>query len=123
MRWSCAAGSRRREFAGARRGSWRPGVAALRRRAWRRGRSASRPRARRSSPAAGQGLALVPQEYAREEIAAGRLALALDKPWPARFAYYVVMLPESGQRPEVAAFVAWLHDEARGAASAQAPVQ
>ena len=36
---------------------------------------------------------------------------------------YVVMLPESEQRPEVAAFVAWLHDEARGAASAQAPVQ
>ncbi len=73
--------------------------------------------------AAGQGLALVPQEYAREEIAAGRLALALDKPWPARFAYYVVMLPETGQRPEAAAFVAWLRDEAQGAASAQAPVQ
>ncbi|MCY1547662.1 LysR substrate binding domain protein [compost metagenome] len=61
----------------------------------------------------GQGLALVPQEYAREEIAAGRLALALDKPWPARFAYYVVMLPDTGQRPEVAAFVEWLGQEAR----------
>lgn len=34
---------------------------------------------------AGQGLALVPQEYAREEIAAGRLVQVLDKPWPARF--------------------------------------
>ena len=62
---------------------------------------------------AGQGLALVPQEYAREEIAAGRLALALDKPWPARFAYYVVMLPDAARRPEVAAFVEWLAQEAR----------
>lgn len=61
---------------------------------------------------AGQGLALVPQEYAREEIAEGRLALALDKPWPARFAYYLVMLPEAGQREEVAAFVAWIREEA-----------
>ncbi|KVL87286.1 transcriptional regulator GcvA [Burkholderia stagnalis] len=62
---------------------------------------------------AGQGLALVPVEYAREEIAAGRLALALDKPWPARFAYYVVTLPDAMQRPEVGAFVNWVKDEAR----------
>ncbi|MBN3815300.1 transcriptional regulator GcvA [Paraburkholderia sp. Se-20369] len=62
---------------------------------------------------AGQGLALVPVEYAREEIAAGRLALALDKPWPARFAYYVVTLPDAMQRPEVGAFVNWVTEEAR----------
>ncbi|MGE8686293.1 MAG: LysR substrate-binding domain-containing protein [Achromobacter sp.] len=62
---------------------------------------------------AGQGLALVPEMYAREEIAAGRLALALDRPWPTRFAYYVVMLPDTGRRPEVAAFVEWLNEEAR----------
>ena len=35
---------------------------------------------------AGQGLALVPQLYAQEEIAAGRLVQVLDLPWPARFA-------------------------------------
>ncbi|MBO9332063.1 transcriptional regulator [Achromobacter sp. HZ01] len=63
--------------------------------------------------AAGQGLALVPQAYAREEIAAGRLALALDRPWPARFAYYVVMLPDVARRPEAAAFAAWLEEEAQ----------
>lgn len=68
---------------------------------------------------AGQGLALVPQAYAQEEIAAGRLVLALDKPWPARFAYYVVMLPDAGRRPEVVAFVAWLNDEARSGPQAQ----
>lgn len=39
---------------------------------------------------AGQGLALVPQAYAQEEIAAGRLVQVLDKPWPARFAYYAL---------------------------------
>lgn len=63
---------------------------------------------------AGQGLALVPQEYAREEIAAKRLVQVLDKPWPARFAYYIVTRPDAGQRAEVQAFVDWIMDEARG---------
>ena len=62
---------------------------------------------------AGQGLALVPQEYAREEIAAGRLAQALDKPWPARFAYYLVMRADVARRPEVEAFVDWIRELAR----------
>lgn len=62
---------------------------------------------------AGQGLALVPREYAREEIAAGRLAQALDKPWPARFAYYLVMRPDVALRPEVEAFVDWIKEQAR----------
>ncbi|VVQ26459.1 LysR substrate-binding domain-containing protein [Pseudomonas fluorescens] len=31
---------------------------------------------------AGQGVALVPSEYAQDEIAAGRLVQVLDKPWP-----------------------------------------
>lgn len=62
---------------------------------------------------AGQGLALVTQEYAREEIAAGRLVQVMDKPWPARFAYYVVTRPEAVQRPEIKAFVEWIKEEAR----------
>ncbi|KAG1438720.1 hypothetical protein G6F55_013884 [Rhizopus delemar] len=36
--------------------------------------------------ATGQGIALVQDTHAREDIEAGRLVLALDQPWPARFA-------------------------------------
>lgn len=61
---------------------------------------------------AGQGLALVPEVYAREEIAAGRLVQILNKPWPARFAYYAVIRPDAMQRPEVKAFVDWVREEA-----------
>lgn len=65
---------------------------------------------------AGQGLALVPEEHAREEIAAGRLVQVLDKPWPARFAYYVVTRPQAMQRDVVKAFVEWIMEEAQGSA-------
>lgn len=61
---------------------------------------------------AGQGLALVPEVYAREEIAAGRLVQVLDKPWPARFAYYAVTRPDAMQRPEIKAFIDWVSEEA-----------
>lgn len=61
---------------------------------------------------AGQGLALVPQAYAQEEIAAGRLIQVLDKPWPARFAYYAVTRPGAADRPEVRAFLEWIREEA-----------
>jgi LysR family glycine cleavage system transcriptional activator len=61
---------------------------------------------------AGQGLALVPQAYAQEEIAAGRLIQVLDKPWPARFAYYAVTRPGAADRPEVRAFLDWIREEA-----------
>lgn len=61
---------------------------------------------------AGQGLALVPAAYAREEIAAGRLVQVLDKPWPARFAYYAVSRPGAARRPEVRAFIDWIVEEA-----------
>ncbi|NBF13324.1 LysR substrate-binding domain-containing protein [Pseudomonas sp. Fl4BN1] len=63
---------------------------------------------------AGQGLALVPLQYAQEEIAAGRLVQVLDKPWPARFAYYVVTQPQALQRDTVRAFVEWVMEEAQG---------
>lgn len=64
---------------------------------------------------AGQGLALVPQLYAQEEIAAGRLMQVLDLPWPARFAYYLVARPDSATRPAVQAFMAWICEEAQAA--------
>lgn len=57
---------------------------------------------------AGQGLALVPEAYAQDEIAAGRLVRVLDKPWPARFAYYAVTRPGAAERPEVRAFLEWI---------------
>jgi LysR family transcriptional regulator, glycine cleavage system transcriptional activator len=60
---------------------------------------------------AGQGLALVRDIHAREEIARGRLVLALDRPWPTRFAYYLVTLPATGRRHEVAAFADWITRE------------
>lgn len=62
---------------------------------------------------AGQGVALVPQAYAQEEITAGRLVQVLDQPWPARFAYYLVTMPDAMQRPEVKAFADWLQAEAQ----------
>jgi LysR family glycine cleavage system transcriptional activator len=55
----------------------------------------------------------VPAAHAQEEIAAGRLVQALDKPWPARFAYYAVSRPGAVQRPEVRAFIDWIVEEAR----------
>lgn len=62
---------------------------------------------------AGLGLALIPQEYAQDEIAAGRLVQVLDKPWPARFAYYLVTLPSATQSAEVRAFTDWIAEQAQ----------
>ncbi|MNE00238.1 Glycine cleavage system transcriptional activator [compost metagenome] len=62
--------------------------------------------------AAGQGIALVQDTHAAEDLASGRLQLALDKPWPARFAYYLVCRQEALQRPEVQAFADWVRAEA-----------
>ncbi len=59
---------------------------------------------------AGQGLALVRDVYAVDDIAAGRLALALDLPWPTAFAYYAVTLPRAVGREPVRAFVDWLKE-------------
>lgn len=60
---------------------------------------------------AGQGLALLRDTYAMDEIAAGRLQVALDAPWPAQFAYYVVTAP-GPRSPAVNAFSEWLLAEA-----------
>jgi len=34
--------------------------------------------------------------------------VALDRPWPSRFAYYVVARREKLERPPVRAFIDWL---------------
>lgn len=73
---------------------------------------------------AGQGIALVRDIHAADEIASGRLVLVLDRPWPKDFAYYAVTLPEAASRPPVRVFLDWLGQEARtrGAAGGwQAP--
>jgi LysR family glycine cleavage system transcriptional activator len=62
---------------------------------------------------AGQGLALLRDAYVRDEIAAGRLRVALDTPWPADFAYYVVTRPGNDSRsPRIERFRTWLFEEA-----------
>lgn len=61
---------------------------------------------------AGQGIALVRDVYAADEIAAGRLTLALDRPWPTAFAYYAVTAPDAVSRAPVRAFLDWLKAEA-----------
>ncbi|WP_177494602.1 transcriptional regulator GcvA [Pseudomonas sp. H9] len=74
--------------------------------------------------AAGQGIALVQDTHAQEDIEAGKLVVALDKPWPSRFAYYLVSRADTLQRPEVRAFVDWIKAEAGrsgGAATRLAP--
>ncbi|MNN93708.1 DNA-binding transcriptional activator GcvA [compost metagenome] len=48
----------------------------------------------------------------QEDIEGGKLVVALDKPWPSRFAYYVVTRPDARQRPEVQAFIDWVRAEA-----------
>ncbi|QLF93952.1 LysR family transcriptional regulator [Pseudomonas sp. ABC1] len=61
---------------------------------------------------AGQGIALVQDSHVRDDLASGQLVVALDKPWPARFAYYIVTPVERRKRPEVQAFIDWLREEA-----------
>lgn len=61
---------------------------------------------------AGQGLALVRDVYVADEIASGRLTLALDQPWPTDFAYYAVTQTGGDERPAVRSFIDWLKHEA-----------
>ncbi|MFD1881636.1 LysR substrate-binding domain-containing protein [Paracoccus pacificus] len=63
---------------------------------------------------AGQGLALVRDTYADDDLRAGRLVRAISVRWPTRFAYYVVRTAEASQRPAVARFQEWLLKEAGG---------
>jgi LysR family glycine cleavage system transcriptional activator len=62
--------------------------------------------------AMGQGIALVQDNHAQEELQSGRLVVVLDLPWPARFAYYAVARPPALQRAPVSAFIDWLRHQA-----------
>ena len=62
--------------------------------------------------ATGQGLALVRDTYAGEDLRAGRLVQAISIQWPTSFAYYAVSRAEVLQRPAVTHFRDWLVSEA-----------
>jgi LysR family glycine cleavage system transcriptional activator len=58
-----------------------------------------------------QGIALVRDIYARDEIAAGRLVRVLDRPWPTEFSYYVVCSETRQDEWKITAFRDWLVGE------------
>lgn len=62
--------------------------------------------------AAGQGIALVGDTHASEHLAEGKLVVAIDLPWPARFAYYLVGHPPALQRPPAMHLWQWILEQA-----------
>lgn len=64
---------------------------------------------------AGQGLALVRDTYADDDLRTGRLVKAISVRWPTAFAYYAVSTAQALQRPAVMRFRDWLVEEARRA--------
>ncbi|KWD77013.1 LysR substrate-binding domain-containing protein [Burkholderia ubonensis] len=59
----------------------------------------------------GQGIALVRDVYAKDEIASGRLIQALDLPWPTQFAYYVVCSDQRADEGKITAFRTWIQEQ------------
>src|SRR6516164_2850739 len=62
---------------------------------------------------AGQGLALVRDIYAEEDLQSKKLVKPLTVKWPAQFAYYAVATPDALRKPAVRRFRDWLVEEAR----------
>ncbi len=65
---------------------------------------------------AGQGIALVRDVYAHDDVAAGRLVRVSDRPWPTRFAYYAVCDATRRDEWQLVAFREWLASECRASA-------
>ncbi|UZF91263.1 LysR substrate-binding domain-containing protein [Bosea sp. NBC_00550] len=63
--------------------------------------------------AAGQGIALVRDVYADDDLRNGRLVQAISVQWPTKLAYYAVGTSEALQKPAVRRFRDWLVAEAR----------
>jgi LysR family transcriptional regulator, glycine cleavage system transcriptional activator len=61
---------------------------------------------------AGQGLALVRDIYAEDDLRSKKLIKALTVNWPMQFAYYAVATSEALQKPAVRRFLDWLIEEA-----------
>ena len=62
---------------------------------------------------AGQGLALVRDIYAGDDLRAKKLVKPLTVNWPVHFAYYAVATAEALQKPAVRWFKDWLVEKAR----------
>ncbi|MGX7874167.1 LysR substrate-binding domain-containing protein [Mesorhizobium sp. ORM6] len=60
----------------------------------------------------GQGLALVRNVYADDDLRANRLIQAIAVRWPTRFAYYAVATSQALRRPAVRHLRNWLAREA-----------
>jgi LysR family transcriptional regulator, glycine cleavage system transcriptional activator len=61
---------------------------------------------------AGQGLALVRDIYAEDDLRSKKLVKPLTVNWPVQFAYYAVTTSEALQKPAVRRFREWLVEEA-----------
>lgn len=61
----------------------------------------------------GQGLALVRNVYADDDLRTGRLVQAIAVKWPTRFAYYAVSTSKALQKPAVRHFREWLVSESK----------
>jgi LysR family glycine cleavage system transcriptional activator len=61
---------------------------------------------------AGQGVALAADVLAADDLAAGRLVRPFDLSVPVDFGYHIVFPEDKAALPKVAAFAAWLHEEA-----------
>jgi len=57
---------------------------------------------------AGVGLALLPQFLIQDELASGRLVVAIDRPVTSEYAYYLVYPERKADIPRVAVFRDWL---------------
>lgn len=62
---------------------------------------------------AGQGLALVRDIYAEDDLRSKKLVKALTVKWPVQFAYYALATSEALQKPTVRRFRDWLIEETR----------
>jgi LysR family glycine cleavage system transcriptional activator len=61
---------------------------------------------------AGQGVAVVGETLAADEIKAGRLVQLFDETIPTDYSYYLVCPEAAAERPKIAAFRSWLLAEA-----------
>jgi LysR family transcriptional regulator, glycine cleavage system transcriptional activator len=71
------------------------------------------------SAVAGQGLALLRDVYAEDNLRLRKLIRVLSGSWPVQFAYYVVGTSRALQKPAVRRFHDWILEEARREADRQ----
>lgn len=70
--------------------------------------------------ASGQGVALATSALIGDYLKAGRLVRPFPHQVKGGYQYYIICPQENADKPTIAAFRAWLHDEARAQAEAEA---